>query len=607
MTNKNVRIGIIRARHDTAVPVISDADCITMFMVGEYSIFRYWIDTTCNYIDFIDSPMFPWIDISLGVDTSRVKQAETAISVLRAKFPDPEPLAGLDGLIVLTYPGTRVMPNSQAGQPGQPATITVGLDGGAASVAGLPVAILPVMTSNHTFMCHEVGHVLGFKHSFGLDNNGMDWNTSDATIIVGPEYGSPYDLMSSASFGSRWLGTGPFYWASPTFIGPSVSGWPTSIAFSMGPHLSRANLHLHMPQALAGRCIEKDFPQRGKAVYARIMSTSMSTGSCLLILHPPGEPETGIGRVYVEYRTAKGWDAGMDPLGPSLSRVGVVVHSIVDQPNTGPCIWYRGSIPTVSVDRDVSVASTSLVVRVDNISSNGEWIDVSIVTEAVRSVQIVWGYQSDDMIGVVGELQHTKTPCGEPIRKGTFATSTTSQFGVRITGFGGGGEPVAAPPIVTWTVSGVPVTGTNGMINIPFEGSTFAVEYTIDPVIFELQLISRGGERFEVPVIVTVTGDGTSVTANTTFSALGWFDGIHPEDDETLSACIAHIADSYRVAPKLFRKPSSNPPGVPGATMLVRHQAERLWLNKMARFITELPGIDANGRSALGKIVRLQV
>ena len=52
------------------------------------------------------------------------------------------------------------------------------------------------MSSDHTFMCHELGHTLGFEHTFGLDNNRADWNPTDDTIVVGPEYGSPYDLMS---------------------------------------------------------------------------------------------------------------------------------------------------------------------------------------------------------------------------------------------------------------------------------------------------------------------------------------------------------------------------------------------------------------------------
>jgi hypothetical protein len=158
----------------------------------------------------------------------------------------------VNGLIVITHPGQRTVPNPKAGQPGQPATITQSFDGGATGVDGLPVAVLPVMSSDLTFMCHEVGHVLGLDHTFGLDNNGTDWDPTDATIIVGQEYGSPYDLMSSATFAARFLGPGPFYSGQPTFTGPTVANWPYAGAFVMGPHLSRANLHLFMPDALAG-------------------------------------------------------------------------------------------------------------------------------------------------------------------------------------------------------------------------------------------------------------------------------------------------------------------------------------------------------------------
>ncbi|MGW4531171.1 hypothetical protein ACWEOI_09495 [Nocardia sp. NPDC004340] len=581
---KNMRLGIIRARHDTAVPVIPDAACIAMLMTGEHAVLKYWINTTRGHLDFIDSPMFPWVDMTLGADTSRAAQAKAAVDALVAKFPDPNPLAGLDGLIVLTHPGAATF------------------GAGATSAAGLPVAVLSAAFSNHTFMCHETGHVLGFQHSFGLDNNGTDWNPNDATIIVGPEYGSPYDLMSSASFGSRWLGAGPTYSASPTFVGPSIAAWPNAGAFSMGPHLSRANLHLHMPDALAGRVIEKAFPPPGATVAARLVPASAATGTCLLILHPPGEPPTGAGRVYVEYRVPEGWDAGLDPVGPSLSRSGVVVHSLVDQPNAGPRVWYRGSIPTVSVDRDVTVAMTPLVVRADGVDDG--WVDVAVTVGAERRVEIVRGYHSDDMVGVIGELQQSISPCGDPIRKGSFATATTDQFDVRTTGFGGAGVPVAAAPTVTWTVGGVPVTGPNGQVDVPVGDVTYPVDYTIDPVVFELQLTSRGGERYETPVVVTVAGDGASATASTTFSALGWFDGIHPEDVEILGDCLRRIADRYHVAPPPFRKPSPDPPWAPP---MLRRLADVRWFDKAVRLLEELPVLEAEGRDALLQIVSSQV
>lgn len=596
---KNVRLGIIRARHDTTVPVIPDQACISMLMVGDRSVMRYWANTTRNHLDFVDSPMFPWVDVTIGADTGRVAQATAAVDALRAAFPDPPPLAGLDGLIVLTHPGNRTMPNPLAGQPGQPATITTGFDGGKTTVAGLPVAVFPVMSSNHTFMCHEVGHVLGFEHSYGLDNNGMDWEPDDANIIVGPEYGSPYDVMSAMSFGSRWLGTGPFYSASPTFVGPTVAGWPNAGAFTMGPHVARATVHVEMPEALAGRVIEAQFPQAGGAVTARIVPASASTGNCLLILHPPGEPANGAGRVYVEYRTINGWDAGLDPLGPDLARDGVVVHTLVDVPNVAPRAWYRGTIPTVSVDRDLAVASTPLVVRATAVTDDAA--DISVTAGAARGVEIVRGIHSDDFVGVIGDVQPGAL-CG--VRKGTFATSTFDQFRVRTTGFGGEGQPGGTPPAAAWTVGGVPVAGNSGSVDVPFGEVSFAVEFTIDPVVFELALTSRGGERYEVPVVVTVTGDGATATATDTFTAQGWFDGVHPEDNEKLGDCLKRISDRFRVVPIPFRRPTPSPPW---GTLLQRRQTEQFWLAGTMRLLGELPGLDPEARNMLTQIVRLQV
>src|SRR6185295_4215198 len=120
--------------------------------------------------------------------TGRDVQARAAFAAIRARDSSRDPLAGFNGAIVLTAPGRMTVPNPNAGQPGQPATIVSAFDGGSITIDGLPVSVLPVMSSDHTFMCHELGHTLGFNHTFGLDNNGTDWNPGDATIIVGPEY-----------------------------------------------------------------------------------------------------------------------------------------------------------------------------------------------------------------------------------------------------------------------------------------------------------------------------------------------------------------------------------------------------------------------------------
>ncbi|MGW3588535.1 hypothetical protein [Streptomyces fungicidicus] len=599
---KSVRLGIIRARHDTTVPVIPDPACITTLMTGDHALLRFWEDTSLGHLDFVDSSMFPWVDMTLGADTSRAAQARAAVDALRARFPDPPEWPGLNGLIVLTHPGQRAVPNPQAGQPGQPATITQGFDGGATSVDGLPVAVLPAMSSDLTFMCHEVGHVLGLDHTFGLDNNGTDWDPADATVVVGQEYGSPYDLMSSATFAGRFLGPGPFYSGLPTFTGPPVAGWPNPGAFAMGPHLSRANLHLFMPDALTGRVIEAPFPQPGAPFTARIVPASAPNGRCLLVLRPPGEPADGVGRVYVEYRVPEGWDAGMDPLGPSLSREGVVVHSVVGIASKGPRAWYRGSVPTASPDTDVAVATTPLVVRTVAVDPGRQWVDLSVTAGAAKAVEIVRGLQSDDVVGPVGEVRETTTPCGDTVRRGTFATSTTARLGLRASGFGGSGEPVDPRPTIAWTVGGVPLAAPSGNVGISVDGNAFTLDYSVDPVMSELTLTSRGGERYEAPAVVTVGGDGTTASATAVFTAQGWAEGIHPEDVERFGDCLRRITERYRRVPAPFRRPSPEPWSDPAT----RRLAEQAWLRQAFKLIAQPPDLDATGRGELSRLLQVQ-
>lgn len=274
------------------------------------------------------------------------------------------------------------------------------------------------MPSDHTFMCHELGHTLGFDHSFGVDNNGTDWNPNDATIVVGPEYGSPYDLMSSASFGSRWLGNGPFWTANPTFVGDTVAGWPATGAFSMGPHISRANLHLWFPDSLDPAHTEhRQLPPAGGVGRARIAAAS-TNGRTLSVLHPPGEPDTGVGRVYVEYRDNRDRDRGLDVFGADLARAGVVVHT-VENTAAGRRVWYRGSIVPGAVDTDLNVAGRPLAITLEDFETRDNqpgWAEISYQGAAVRAVTIT---ESKEEIVLGGNpIRDETTPCGQTI---TFA------------------------------------------------------------------------------------------------------------------------------------------------------------------------------------------
>ena len=395
---KAFKVAIVRARHNNSIATISDDACLKMLMTGPASIMKFWEESTGGYFDFLNSEMFPWVDITIdAAATGRGQQAKAAFAAIRARSPGRDPLAGFDGAVILTLPGSMTVANPKTGQPGQPATVVTFFDGGSTDLAGLPVSVLPVMSSNHTFMCHELGHTLGFKHTWGLDNNGTDWSPTDATITVGPEYGSPYDLMSSASFGSRSLGAGPFYSANPTFAGPVVAGWPFAGATRMGPNISRANLHQCFPDAMASQVINRPFPARAEIGRLRLAAAASRGGPQLLVLHPPGELSSGVGRVYVEYRDARGWDQGLHTSGADLARTGLVVHTLDDVAGVGARVWYRGSVPIGSDENDLQVPMRPLVITLEAFDDRdgNRWADISYRTLAAPRAVVPWVNASD--------------------------------------------------------------------------------------------------------------------------------------------------------------------------------------------------------------------
>lgn len=242
MTNRHVKLAILRAYHDASVARISDQACIEMLMTNgnRRAVLNYWTDNT-------------------------------------------------DGYVVLTLPGVLTLPNPKFGQPNEPATVTAPFDGGKTVVASKRTAVIPVMNSDHTFICHEVGHVLGFQHTYGVMNNGVEWDGKPPWDQA-REYGDPYDIMSSASFGTRNLDTTlATYVARPTFAGPPIIGWPFSGAVKMGPAPARAHLHHWSPGAMSAASVRHlPTPAQGLVQSARLFPADASHASSrLVVIHPP--------------------------------------------------------------------------------------------------------------------------------------------------------------------------------------------------------------------------------------------------------------------------------------------------------------------------------
>jgi hypothetical protein len=546
---RRARIGIIRARHDTSKPPIPEQACLEMFFHNprNEAVFDYWSSVTRGWLDFRNSELMPWVDISLSAAElgQRAVHGTKAMAALRAKVGELP--SGFDGWVVLTHPGTVDVPNPKAGQPNQPATIPKGIDGGAGySLDDVPACSLPVMSGNHTFYCHELGHVLGFEHTYGVWNNGIDWDRKPP-FDQGQVYGDPYDLMSSATFGSRTLDPTLASWVgSPTFSGTVPAGWPNADGMrSMGPAPSPAHLHQWDERMFpAGTVKALPYPVQGQTHRLRLASSGRNTGATtLLMLRPNGQDldPQGRGRVYVEYRGRHGWDRGLHEATADLARQAVVVHTRTDVTGDGLRTWYRGRVvvPT-ETDTDVAPAFTPFVVRVTSVDEDAGAVEIEVTSSAPREVEIerkVFLFEQ-----AVQNPETRRSPCGDALTWATRIQQTTSHFLAHSRGYGGTGDPGVTSPEIAWTVGGVDVPRVAGWssLEVPTTDGTFTVQYelTLDPAV--LVLVGRGGERYAAEVRATATepGGGFGHVATATFDPVGWTEGYGAEDLQALARCL---------------------------------------------------------------------
>jgi len=606
---KQLKVAVLCARHDASKDVIPAQSCIEMILTNHNrtSVLDYWESVTNHHLDFVGSAVFPWVDITITADdidpingnVPRDIQCSRAYEATKAL--NGGDLEGFDLFVVLTLPGQLSLPNALAEfLLGQPQTIVVPFDGGAgAQVQGKPACALPVVSSNHTFMCHEVGHLLNWRHSYGVLNNGIDWDGA-APFSQGEVYGDPYDIMSSATFGSRTLDPKvTHYSGNPEFVGPAVDGWPNPKAFVMGPAPARAHVHLWDPQALPPEHVHHfGVPQVGDTLRFTLVAAGRS-GKQLAILHPWGEDADGRGRCYVEYRQKGGWDAGLDESGNDLARQGVVVHTLADTAEGVRC-WYRGRVLVpVELDSDVTVPGTPMQVRVVSSDVEQRTVDIEVTARLVRGVDIRTR-GSDEILTVINP-QSLTTPCGDPITYGTWITQTHYFFQPVSYGFGGAGAPDAKPLIAGWTVAGVKIAGPNGSIEAPTPEGTFTIQYSLDPVTAELGLFSRGGEQYRVDVTVAMSeadGSGTTLAA-AVFRAKGFFDGYGPGDQQEIDRCMFRYAKSARLRLRDYLIP-------PGPDPFRRELTDQINQARMTQVIGQIANSHPGPANALSALTALR-
>lgn len=525
------RIAVIVIRHDLSAPVISLDEVQRIFITNERSVFRYWRDNAENWFQFSPIDFFGPYDVTLPSPPSA--RANTRDVAKVAAHGAGVNLAVYDGLIVIVHPGTALVGG----------TLTI-YDCGATSTGPGSDTILPT-AETHTFFCHEVGHMLGFGHTYGILNKGADWSDDGVTQHYAV-YGDPYDMMSASSFGG----------ATPVFELPqsqTVNNFPN--ARSAGPMLSRAYLHFTRPAALEARSKVRHVYEGGvDQVFTLYPAGQGDPGNAeLVVYHPTNEDSQGRGRVYVEYRQpfsynwASHWDDGLATNQSDRDNCGLIVHVVKNaEASNEPAVWYGGRLVFPSPDSDVEVESptgrvTVMVSQEFVQQTTPAYLRVRVNRQHLPRVIIL--EQTTEAVAVLS-TEKRLIPGLEWAGLFTWErrqTIRTVAYTPIVSGLGGAG-PIEdrTSVVVSWSVGGNPPgPGNAGVLSVMGQGgSTYCdVNFAIDPGTRVLTLSNQASNAvpFTTGVFVSASDPSTGVNpvnADTTFWAPGITEGWGADYDQ---------------------------------------------------------------------------
>ena len=251
MATRTLSVLIMRALTKSGAATIPDEAIWQMFVngpAGSPSLLEYWTEVTDGYLRFANTVMWPWVTLSdpkAGADRqTQWSDAVAAYVALPEGNLTQTEVDSFDARILLCTPA-------------------VGYDAG-----GVGEARYCVLNPNavFSFYLHEFGHVLGFRHSIGLPNDG-DGSPGH------PWYGDPFDIMSGLNFASLLGNPGStHYIGRPTFsTDATITGWPINqndlandCKTVQGPEPARAHVHFFDPAACpAGTVREYWLPPTG--------------------------------------------------------------------------------------------------------------------------------------------------------------------------------------------------------------------------------------------------------------------------------------------------------------------------------------------------------
>jgi hypothetical protein len=304
-----------------------------------YSLARYWQDNAFGVVSIdqldlagpylVSLPAFTFDASGKPVSPYRVTTVDAARTAAQLAGVDLSPY---DATFVVLTPGFQLVNGAK-----------VPYDGGTDRTG---TKSLVMITDSLSIFEHEMGHVLGFKHTQGALTG---TNAAGSPVW---DYGDPYDIMSARTFG----------FTNPTM---TVAGTPTAnytASATVGPMLSRAELY---------RVKKQHMEPLGTVLHRA------EDGNTSVRLYPagtgtPDRPELLVyttsqgGEIYVELRapgsepTRNWWDGGLkDPAqgGSGDVPAALVVHYLAPNADGNPATWFAGRIAFPDADRDTTFAT----------------------------------------------------------------------------------------------------------------------------------------------------------------------------------------------------------------------------------------------------------
>jgi hypothetical protein len=520
----NCRIAVIIARNDPSTPGISQEAVRAALLTMPNGVLRYWQDATENWFSFPTFDVFGPFDVNLQPPPSaRQSIIDTARAAAGAD------LSGYDNVVVILAPG-RALAENPSSDPLAPPLVPTGYDAGANGMGPGSAAVLPSVET-HTFFAHEIGHLLGFDHSWGLLNHGVDYGHTGAQSNV---YGDPYDIMSASSFGD----SSPVFQLPAAAIPAEFSGLT-----SAGPGAARALVHFYMPLALesVGRVRHV---QTAEEVFVLLhpAGSRLTSQPELIVWHPAGEDAAGRGRVYVEYRQffqfAAGtrWDQGLATTGDDRTRAGIVVHTVRNASGSDQAVlWYAGRITFPTVDTDILIDTDHGKVRVSIDPANateGPPGIVRVTVSAIQNTARLWLDISESDTKVV--LSSEKRPIPGWEFAGTFTwekrgVSHSMQLAPMTAGLGLAPTDAADTVAVNWKVAGQLLDPAAASVSMNITGRPATLAYKIDVARRSLSLTSNAADgAYSVQITAEASEPSTHpipLTASATFVTVGVEEG----------------------------------------------------------------------------------